>query len=203
MKTQYDVVVIGGGPAGSSAAATVAESGFDTLLVERESMPRFHVGESLMPETYWPLQRLGLTDRVKASGWQAKKSVQFVSRSGRESEPFFFSQHDDRPCSTTWQVQRSEFDHLLFQRAAELGADCFDQTRLREVHFDDRGKATGVSIRDSSGKDHSIDAQVVMDGSGQQTFLANKLNLKVVDPHLKKVALWTYYRDAVRGQGDN
>jgi flavin-dependent dehydrogenase len=203
MKNQYDVVVIGGGPAGASAAATVAAGGISPLLIEREAMPRFHVGESLMPETYWPLQRLGLTERIKSAGWQAKKSVQFVSHNGRESEPFFFSQHDDRECSTTWQVERSEFDKMIFDRAAELGADCYDRTRLLDVHFDSNEKATGVTVRDSAGKEQKIDSKVVIDGTGQQSFLANKLNLKEVNPDLKQAAIWTYYRGAVRGEGDN
>jgi flavin-dependent dehydrogenase len=203
MKTNYDVVVIGGGPAGCSAAAVVAEGGLDTLLIERDTMPRFHVGESLMPETYWPLERLGLTGRIKSAGWQVKKSVQFVTHNGRESEPFFFREHDDRECSNTWQVERSEFDKMLFDRAAELGADCHDQTRLLDVRFDDAGKATGVVIRDADGKQHEIDCRVVIDGTGQQSFIANKCGLKEINQDLKKAAIWTYYRDAVRGEGDN
>lgn len=203
MKSSYDCVVIGGGPAGCSAAAVVAEAGFDCLLIEREAVPRFHVGESLMPETYWPLERLGLNERIRRCGWQTKKSVQFVTHRGTESEPFFFRQHDDRDCSETWQVERSEFDKMLFDRASELGADCYDQTRLIDVRLDDSGRATGVLIRDRDGNDHEIACKVVVDGTGQQSFLANKLGLKQVDPDLKKAAIWTYYKDAVRGEGDN
>ncbi|MEM1069981.1 MAG: NAD(P)/FAD-dependent oxidoreductase, partial [Planctomycetota bacterium] len=203
MRNQYDCVVIGGGPAGCSAASIVAESGYQTLLIERDSIPRFHVGESLMPETFWALERLGVNDRIRGCGWQVKKSVQFVTHKGTESEPFFFRQHDDRDCSDTWQVERSEFDKMLFDRASELGADCLDQTRLVDVTFDDQGKANGVVIRDSKGQQHEISCRVVIDGTGQQSFLANKLNLKEVDPNLKKAAIWTYYKDAVRGEGDN
>jgi len=203
MRTNYDCVAIGGGPAGCSAAAVVAEAGFDTLLIERDAVPRFHVGESLMPETFWPLERLGLNDRIRQSGWQVKKSVQFVTHRGTESEPFFFRQHDDRDCSETWQVERSEFDKMLFDRAAELGADCFDQTRLIDVLFDDQDKASGVVIRDADGEEQTISCRVVIDGTGQQSFLANKLGIKEVDPKLKKAAIWTYYKNAVRGEGDN
>lgn len=203
MKSKYDCVVIGGGPAGGSAASIVAESGFDTLLIEREAIPRFHVGESLMPETFWPLQRLGLNDRIKSSGWQVKKSVQFITHKGTESEPFFFREHDDRDCSETWQVERSEFDKMLFDRASELGADCHDQTRLTDVKFDDSGAACGVVVKTADGETHDIDAKVVIDGTGQQSFIANKLGLKQVDPDLKKAAIWTYFKDAVRGDGDN
>ncbi|KAA5543795.1 NAD(P)/FAD-dependent oxidoreductase [Roseiconus nitratireducens] len=203
MKSAYDCVVIGAGPAGGAAAAITAEGGLETLLVEREQVPRFHVGESLMPETYWPLQRLGLTDRVKNAGWQVKKSVQFVTHRGTESAPFFFRQHDQRECSDTWQVERSEFDKMLFDRAAELGADCVDQTRLSDVQFDADGRTTGVVLKCADGQTREIDCKVVIDATGQQSFLANKLGLKEVNPDLKKAAIWGYYRDAVRGEGDN
>lgn len=203
MKSAYDCIVIGAGPAGGAAASITAEAGLQTLLIERESLPRFHVGESLMPETYWPLQRLGLTDRVKNAGWQIKKSVQFVTHRGNESAPFFFRQHDARECSDTWQVERSEFDKMLFDRADELGADCVDETRLTDVLFDDSGKATGVVVKDREGHSHTIDCQVVIDATGQQSFIANKLGLKEVNEDLKKAAIWGYYRDAVRGEGDH
>ncbi|TWT75195.1 NAD(P)/FAD-dependent oxidoreductase [Allorhodopirellula solitaria] len=209
MKSSYDCVVVGGGPAGSAAASIVAEGGNSVLLIEREPMPRFHVGESMMPEAYWPLQRLGLIEQMKQSGWQPKKSVQFVSHSGKESEPFFFRNHDDRECSTTWQVERSEFDKLLFDRAAELGADCRDNTRLIDVVFDPpasedaQPRATAVVVRDCEGNEHRIDCRVLVDATGQQSFIAGKLGLKEINPRLKKAAVWTYYKDAVRGEGDN
>ncbi len=203
MKTKYDVVVVGAGPGGGTAAAIVAEAGLETLLVERDSVPRFHVGESLMPETFWPLQRLGLTDRVKSAGWQMKKSVQFVTHRGTESEPFFFRMNDDRDCSDTWQVERSEFDKMLFDRAAELGADCVDQTRLLDVRFDQQEKISGVVLRDAGGEQREIECSVVIDATGQQSFIANKLGLKEMSADLKKAAIWGYWRDAYRDEGDN
>ncbi len=152
MRDAYDVVVIGGGPAGSTAAALVAEAGMSTLLVEREEFPRFHVGESLMPECYWPLQRLGLIERMKASKFTPKKSVQFVAASGKESSPFYFTEHDPRENSTTWQVERADFDKMLFDRAAELGADCYDKTRVLDVMFDDQQRASAVKLRCGEGQ---------------------------------------------------
>ncbi len=83
VQDSYDVVVIGGGPAGATTAALVAEHGYSVLLLERAALPRFHVGESLIPETYWPLKRLGMLDRMKASAFPRKYSVQFVSRKGK------------------------------------------------------------------------------------------------------------------------
>ncbi len=203
MRDAYDVVVIGGGPAGCTAAGLVAEAGRSTLLVERESIPRFHVGESLMPECYWPLQRLGLIERMKASQFVPKKSVQFVTASGKQSDPFYFTEHDPRESSTTWQVERADFDKMLFDRAAELGADCYDQTRVLDILFDDDHAARGVKLRTPGGATRTVSAKVVVDGSGQQSLIANKLGLREEISHLKKSAIWGYYKNAVRDEGDN
>ena len=203
MKSEYDVVVIGGGPAGCTAASLVAESGRSTLLVEREKLPRFHVGESLMPECYWSLERLGLIDRLKASKFTPKKSVQFVTATGKESDPFYFQEHDSRDSSTTWHVERADFDKMLFDRAKELGADCLDETRVLDIEIDDNGAAKGVKIRTSDGVTHSISSKVVMDGSGQSSLIANKLGLRQDFPNLKKAAIWGYFKDAKRGPDDD
>jgi flavin-dependent dehydrogenase len=203
MRDAYDVVVIGGGPAGCTAAGLVASAGHSTLLVERERFPRFHVGESLMPECYWPLQRLGLIERMKASKFTPKKSVQFVTASGKESEPFYFTEHDPRESSTTWQVERADFDKMLFDRAGELGADCYDQTRIMDVLIDEQGSARGVKLRTADGELREIRCRVVMDGSGQSSLIANKLGLREDIPDLKKAAIWGYYKNAMRDAGDN
>ncbi len=203
MRDAYDVVVIGGGPAGSTAAALVAEAGHSTLLVEREQFPRFHVGESLMPECYWPLQRLGLIERMKASKFTPKKSVQFVTASGKESSPFFFTEHDPRENSTTWQVERADFDKMLFDRAGELGAECHDETRVLDVLFDDQQRARGVKLRTRQGETKEIAARVVMDGSGQSSLIASKLGLRKNLPNLQKAAIWGYFKNAMRDEGDN
>ncbi|NIP84492.1 MAG: FAD-dependent oxidoreductase [Planctomycetales bacterium] len=203
----FDCIVLGGGPAGSTAAALVAEAGFSTLLVEREKVPRFHVGESLMPETYWTLQRLGVWDQLQAAGFPKKYSVQFVNQEGHASRPFYFPQHDPRECSQTWQVWRSRFDQILFENAASKGADCRDQTRVLEVLFDggsgaagDR-RARGVRIQDQGGKSTEIQGQVVIDATGQQSLIATRLGIRREDPRLRKASIWTYYQGARRDSG--
>lgn len=202
MNDNYDCIVVGGGPAGATTAALVAEAGHSTLLLEREEFPRFHVGESLMPEAYWVFERLGIVDKLRSSNFVKKVSVQFVSHTGAESQPFYFEEHDPRECSQTWQVERSQFDQLLFETARERGAECHDGTRVLDVLMQD-GRATGVRCQSAEGEPREVRAQVVVDATGQQAVLANRLGLKVENPDLKKAAIWGYYQDAHREPGDH
>jgi len=208
-QTQYDCIIMGGGPAGSTVATFVAEAGFSTLLVERESMPRPHIGESLMPETYWVFERLGVLDQMKASGYPKKVGVQFVNTTGKESAPFFFRSHDDRLSSETWHVDRAEFDKMLFDNAAKKGAACHDQTRVLEVCFDsvssDGGKtaserATGVLLQQAAAPPMRVAAKVVVDATGQQALIANRLGLRRDNPDLRKAAIWQHFRGAYRDE---
>ncbi len=196
-KSSYDCVVIGAGPAGSTAAALVAEAGFRTLLVERATMPRFHVGESLMPETYWTFERLGVLDALRQSSFVRKVGVQFVGQSGRQSQPFHFTSHDPRDCARTWHVERAEFDQLLFENARKKGAECLDDTKVLDVEFAETAPAT-VSLRAGPDQRVAVAARVVVDASGQQTLLANRLGLRVTDPELRKVAIWGHFQGAER-----
>ena len=202
MKDQYDCIVVGGGPAGGCAAALIAEAGFSTMLVEREKMPRFHVGESLMPETYWTFERLGVLDKMRQSDFVKKVSVQFVNATGAESQPFFFKEHDPRECTQTWQVTRADFDQMLFDNAAEKGAECHDQTRVMDI-VREENRVVGVTLRKADGELREVRSQVLVDATGQQAFLANRLGLRVDNPELRKVAIWGYYRRARRDPGEH
>src|SRR5579862_7977459 len=116
-----DVVVIGGGPAGSTVSTLMAQQGLKVRLFERERFPRFHIGESLIPETYWVLKRLGMLEKMQQSQFVKKFSVQFVSAKGKLSAPFYFWDNKPHECSQTWQVVRSEFDLMMLRNAAEQG----------------------------------------------------------------------------------
>lgn len=202
MKDSYDCIVVGGGPAGSTTAALLAEARLSTLLLEREKMPRFHVGESLMPETYWTLQRLGVLERMKNSPFVKKVSVQFINSSGKESQPFYFKEHDPRECSQTWQVERADFDKMLFDNASEKGADALDQTRVLDV-LTDGPRAIAVRLETADGKTREVRSKVIVDATGQQALLANRLGLRDENPKLRKAAIWGYYRGARRDPGEN
>ena len=199
LNSQYDCIVMGGGPAGSTAAALIAEAGWQVLLVEREAMPRPHVGESLMPETYWIFQRLGVLDQLKKSTYAHKVGVQFVSHNGKESLPFFFRRHDPHDSSQTWHVDRASFDQLLFKNAESKGAECVDHTRVLDVLIDEQ-RIAGVKLQLVDGKVQDVISKVVVDATGQQSLLATKFGLKQVNPHLRKAAIWRHYRNAYRDE---
>lgn len=200
METQTDVIVVGGGPAGSTVSTILAQRGVNVRLYEREAFPRFHIGESLIPETYWVFQRLNMLDKMKASPFIKKFSVQFVNAAGKESAPFYF--HDNKPheCSQTWQVIRSEFDKMMLDNAREHGVDVVQPGRVLEILFDG-DKAVGVRAHDEKGEEHIVHAKAVVDASGQSTMLQNRFKLRLWDPILNKGAIWTYWRGAYRDTG--
>src|SRR6266699_3225299 len=142
MSANPDVVVIGGGPAGSTVSTLMAQQGLEVQLFERERFPRFHIGESLIPETYWVLERLGML--VK------KHSVQFVNSSGKLSAPFYFWDNKPHECSQTWQVVRSEFDRMMLENAREHGVEAHEGVHVTEVLFEGE-RAVGVRIRAADG----------------------------------------------------
>jgi flavin-dependent dehydrogenase len=195
-----DVVVIGGGPAGSTVSTLLAQHGVRVRLFERDRFPRFHIGESLIPETYWVFQRLKMLDRMRASPFVKKYSVQFVNAEGKLSAPFYF--HDNKPheCSQTWQVIRSEFDTLMLDNAREQGVTVHQPARVLEVLFDGE-RAVGVRVQYEDGRQEEVRAKVVVDASGQSTMLQNRFKLRLWDPVLNKGAVWTYWRGAYRDTG--
>src|SRR5678810_1334499 len=127
-----DVVVIGGGPAGSTVSTLMAQQGLRVELFERERFPRFHIGESLIPETYWVLKRLGMLPKMQASHFVKKYSVQFVNSKGKLSAPFYFWDNKPHECSQTWQVVRSEFDHMMLNNAREHGVQALSLIHISE-----------------------------------------------------------------------
>jgi flavin-dependent dehydrogenase len=199
--TNYDCIVIGGGPAGTTVAALVAQAGHKTLLLDRDSQPRRKVGESLMPECYWTFERLGLLPKLNITPFVRKVGVQFVSSSGRESQPFLFRRHDPRECSRTWHVERARFDPLLLANAAEKGAECRRGVRVREVVFDG-DRAVGVRVTPdgpSAPTDgEMIRARVVVDATGQHGLLGARFNLRRTSAEFRKAAIWGHFRGARR-----
>jgi flavin-dependent dehydrogenase len=199
LSSEYDVVVIGGGPAGSTVSTLLAQRGLRVGLFERERFPRFHIGESLIPETYWVLKRLNMLPKMQKSHFVKKYSVQFVNAHGKESAPFYFWDNKPHECSQTWQVVRSEFDKLMLDNAREHGVDAHEGVHVLDVLFEG-DRARGVMTQGADGK-REVRAKVVVDASGQAALLQNRFKLRLWDPILNKGAIWTYWEGAYRDTG--
>jgi flavin-dependent dehydrogenase len=200
IRSAADVVVIGGGPAGATTAALVAEKGHDVVLLERSPRPAFKVGESLMPASWWTLERLGLLAAMRDSAFPVKQSVQFFSSSGRGSVPFYFSSTDSHESSRTWQVLRSDFDRLLLDNARDKGTRVRFGDRVRKVRFEGE-RAVGVALRTADGADEEISARVVVDASGQRTLLAEQLGIKRTHREMRNASCYTHFEGARRDEG--
>ena len=202
MHSSHDVIIIGGGPAGTSTAAILAEHGHRVLVIEREKFPRYHVGESLIPFTFAPLERLGMIPKMKTSHFTKKYSVSFVQPDGRRSQPFYFyTRYDKDTVAQTWQVMRSEFDQMLMDNAREKGAEVREETTVIQLLKNDTGRVIGVEVKTKDGRMEHLHAALVVDASGKEAFTSVREGWRIGDPYLNKVAVWTYYKGSKRSEG--
>jgi flavin-dependent dehydrogenase len=196
----YDAIVVGGGPAGSTTAALLAQHGRRVVLLEREPFPRYHIGESLIPYTWFTLNRLGVLDWLKRSASTKKYSVQFVSVAGKVSQPFYFFETLKHECASTWQVWRGEFDAMLLDNARAKGAEVRQGVSVRDVILDG-GRVAGVQADAADGTSLALHARCVVDATGRDSLLSRRFGWKERDPELNKVAVWSYYKGALRDPG--
>ena len=196
-----DVLIVGGGPAGSTAACLLAEAGRDTVLLEKEAHPRFHIGESLLPRNMEVIDRLGLRDAVAAIG-VFKPGAEFVSEGG-ETIGFDFSLALGGTDTAAYQVVRSDFDALLFGEARRRGARARERTRVTEVRAagaDGRLRVTATD--EASGAARHFAPRFVLDASGRDTFLANRLRTKRSSKKNNTAAVFAHYRGVEARRGD-
>ena len=195
-----EVLVIGGGPAGSTAAALLASRGYRVTLLEKAHHPRFHIGESLLPANVPLLERLGVADEVAAIGME-KWGIEFVSPWHENRTLLEFADAWDKSMPKAYQVRRSEFDHVLIRNAERRGARVIEGCRVRDVVFKDDSSGAIVAAENEDGSSVRYDARMVLDASGRDTFLASKLGAKRKNKEHNSSALYGHFENAERLPG--
>lgn len=190
--TACDVLIIGGGPAGATAATLLAEKGRHVVLLEKDRHPRFHIGESLLPLNLRIFERLGVAERMAAIGVH-KPGARFVSDEHGRHTAFSFAAGLNQDYTHAYQVRRSEFDAVLFTRARDAGADAREGVRVLDVALDARA-GHQVTARDGAGVMHAFRPRFVIDASGRDTVLAGALGSKARNPNNNTGALYGHFR---------
>jgi 2-polyprenyl-6-methoxyphenol hydroxylase-like FAD-dependent oxidoreductase len=200
---QTDVLVIGGGPAGSTIAALLARRGYHVTLLEKDRHPRFHIGESLLPANLPLLEQLGVADEVRAIG-MLKWGAEFVSPGGDRQQDFRFAEAWDKSMPYAYHVRRSQFDEILIRNAARAGAEVIEGCRVRSVQLQGGTPQGGarVEAQQQDGRTRHWQARYLVDASGRDTFLASQLNIKRRNPRHNSAAIFGHFSGAQRNPGE-
>jgi flavin-dependent dehydrogenase len=194
-----EVLIIGGGPAGSTAAALLAERGRRVVVIERDKHPRFHIGESLLPLNLALFERLGVHKQIAAIG-MVKRGAEFVATDYNRTVTFNFADAWHKTWTSAYQVRRSEFDHLLLKNASARGAEVYEESRVTDIQFDDGGAEVAVTTAD--GTERKWHAVYVLDASGRDTFLASRMKIKRRNSKHASAALYGHFTNVRRLPGE-
>jgi FADH2-dependent halogenase len=195
----YDVAIIGGGPAGSTAATLLARAGRRIVVCEREKFPRFHIGESLLPMSMKTFTRLGVHEKFERAGFPRKYGGEMTSACCDESVKFYFKDGFGSPTEYAYQVSRAEFDKLLLDHARENGAEVREQTVVRRVDFSP--DLVELELQEKSGIAEKIAARYVIDASGRHSVIGSHFKLKETYPHLRKISIFAHYEGVELEEG--
>ncbi len=193
-----DVVVIGGGPAGSTIAPLLAEKGYKVVLLEKARHPRFHIGESLLPANLPILDMLGVSDKVASIG-MVKNAAEFNSPWHDHQQRFYFADAWDKTLPSAYQVRRSEFDEILLKNATEKGVDVYQDCKVKTVELE--SGLISVVAEHKDGRLEQWTTRFVVDASGRDTFLANKLQIKHRNPRHNSSSVYAHFKGAIRNPG--
>jgi flavin-dependent dehydrogenase len=194
-----DVLIVGGGPGGSTIAALLAQRGENVVLVEKDTHPRFHIGESLLPMNVPLLEELGVKAEIDLIGIP-KYGVEFVSPWHDHASHLDFAEAWDKSLSYAYEVRRSEFDHVLLKNAAMRGACVIEGCRISQVAFPPEGGVVATG-QDSDGQTRRFEAKFLVDASGRDTLLAGRLATKERNPRHATAAVFGHFTGAWRRPG--
>lgn len=196
-----DVLVMGGGPAGTTVATLLKEQGWDVVLLEQEQHPRFHIGESLLPMNLPLLERLGVLEQVRAIG-VVKYGAEFCTPGATAHQTIRFGEALDSSHPYAFQVKRSEFDELLFRNCAARGVRVHEGSKVKDVDFRPN-QTTLVHSIDAQGVKRVWETRFVIDATGRDTLLARKFDLKQKNPKHQSAAIFGHFRDVIRRTGQD
>ncbi|HEX7831266.1 MAG TPA: NAD(P)/FAD-dependent oxidoreductase [Thermoanaerobaculia bacterium] len=196
----FDFAVLGGGPAGSSAAITLAQRGHSVVLLEREHFPRFHIGESLLSTANDAFEALGVAEKMAKAAFPEKWGARLFTHDGMSGRGVNFADVSEVRRPQTYQVPRAEFDHILLERAREVGVDVREGTQVVGCEFD--AGAARVQVA----KQNEIRVRAIVDATGRNGLIARKLDLRTDEPLLANIAIFSHYENVPRlsdGGGPN
>ncbi len=200
MEKTWDVIIIGGGPAGSTAAATLRQAGRKVLVLEKEKFPRFHIGESLLPYNRPIFDQLGVWSKIQAAGFMVKRGAQFWMGDGSLHTRLNFSKGSFTEFPESIQVERAKFDDILLRHAEELGAEVREEALVTEHRIEK--ERVMVKFRAKDGSEHEAQAAFLMDASGLNNFTANREKLREYYPGHKKIAIFGHYSGVLMTEGE-
>ncbi|HEY4282864.1 MAG TPA: NAD(P)/FAD-dependent oxidoreductase [Chthoniobacterales bacterium] len=210
-EAEYDVAIVGGGPAGSSTATLLARAGRKVIVFEREKFPRFHIGESLLPFSMKAFKRMDLLQKFERAGFLRKYGGEFFSACCEEGVKFYFKDAYRSQTDYSFQVTRADFDKLLLDHARESGATVREETTVDRVEFSDQGVTLGWKVTkhpaatgmESNGtrEQGEIRARYLIDASGRNSLLGSKFNLRKTYQHLQKLSIFAHYDGMTRAEG--
>ena len=191
-----DVLVIGGGPAGSTVATHLCRKGWHVTLLEKDHHPRFHIGESLLPRNLELFEQLGVLDEIKKIG-VVKNGADFTLPDSDRYVTYDFSDAMEPSIPTAFQVRRSELDHILLNNSKSNGVEVFEGFKATHLDLDHSDKVVVTAI-DNDKKEYQYEAKFLIDASGRDTYLASKLSLKSKNPYHNSAAVFGHFSDVVR-----
>jgi flavin-dependent dehydrogenase len=197
---EADVIVIGGGPGGSSVAARLSRLGRRVLLFERERFPRFHIGESLLPCSVALFRELGVMPAIERADFLPKYAATFVTPDGSKRQRYAFADGLIEGAPSAFEVDRAEFDRVLLEHARSEGVEVFEEHQVVKFRAD-LSEGVEVMVRDARGVEVTARAQVLVDASGQSGLVASRLGLRQMEPELRNFAVFSHFEGAWRASG--